>query len=706
MRNEMLLRRKNMVIIEGFIQSEDKTDGIEQYIATSMKKIEYYGFTYSDEIIEKLEHMSKSDVVNFHKIIEELLKTINGNDCYSPMYINFPTEVMEMEESELYINAIIHYISLGTFLPNQELEERFPLIHNGKLTKLRLGTIDDFNDIFTNLLSSKAGMSNEDKEDIKWFIHNYNIKNIMPKEILFKETLSFVTNELWENKDMRELLIPYYKTATDVLRLAVSLSGMDESLVEYPTFKSFKRAERKLLLRMLEKCNNIEEDMLRYKVLWIRLGEILHPGEYKQFIKVNKAFKKIRNNEKIETFSSKIEKAFDQKDLDSVIELLSKRPGEFARRLGRVFKLAYVEGNIGKTKENSIKVIESFSLIAEEINTKLLLNLINYFNGRKEDSEYRVFIPKGNIAKAYGKEETMKRLDLYVCNSIITICKLRLMNDYSKRGYLGNVYVDESLKDYTVPMTQRNATKSLKSVARGTKFKIEENTKVIRPFIYWKDASNNGWFDGTDLDLSFVAYDENFKTVSYVSYFNLRDSGVACHSGDIVSAPNGASEFIDIDIEKIKLKRGKYVAIVVNSFSGEPFCDLPECFAGFMERDGIQTGEIYEPKTVKNKSDLTSNSSKMVIPMIIDIDSMKCIWADLSISSNEGISNIASNNNSILHGLKSVLETNRPNLYDLFTLHAVSRGDLVENKEEADTIFSLEEGITPYDTDTIVGKFL
>lgn len=56
-----------------------------------------------------------------------------------------------------------------------------------------------------------------------------------------------------------------FKTATDVLRLAVALSEGDVSLASSVRFKKFNRAERRFLLGLLEQCGNITEDMLRYK---------------------------------------------------------------------------------------------------------------------------------------------------------------------------------------------------------------------------------------------------------------------------------------------------------------------------------------------------------------------------------------------------------------------------------------------------------
>lgn len=39
-------------------------------------------------------------------------------------------------------------------------------------------------------------------------------------------------------------------------------------------------------------------------------------------------------------------------------------------------------------------------------------------------------------------------------------------------------------------------------------------------------------------------------------------------------------------------------------------------------------------------------------------------------------------------------------------LHTKGRGQLVDNKQDVDTIFSMYEGITPYDISTIASEYL
>jgi hypothetical protein len=42
----------------------------------------------------------------------------------------------------------------------------------------------------------------------------------------------------------------------------------------------------------------------------------------------------------------------------------------------------------------------------------------------------------------------------------------------------------------------------------------------------------------------------------------------------------------------------------------------------------------------------------------------------------------------------------------LFELHAKARGIRCEDKENADAVFSLDKGITPYDYEKIISEYL
>lgn len=691
--NRIYLRRKNKIIIE----KGNRNSPNIKYIATILKNIENLGYTFSNGLIEILSSHSDEQLKKFYLSLIPILKEFVGaNRQYNPMYPNFPEQVMEMEASKLYFNAIIHYWSLGSLRPVYNKEERFPLYDADNFKVITVGSEEDFLEIFKNLLQSKTSISAADTDDMVWLFETYRNKivDILPNEIPLKENVALVSKLVLQYTTCGDILYKYVKTATDVLRLAVSLSDGDVSLAANTKFKSFTRRERRLLLSLLNNCNNIEEDMKKYKNRWIRLGERLHPSEYKtSYLKAQQAFYKLRNNEKIETFNSKLYRAITSHEYKSVVELLKQRSGEFARKLDHLLRIC----------PNSNMVLNEFKDVARDISTPVLLQVREHFKFRNREKALRAFFPKGSIAKIYGIPYTLPQIDKEVCESVVKICEDSLLSIFQERHFLGNVYIDKQLTEYLVPFSQRSASKALRTIVRGSKISISEDTKTIRPFIYWKEPKDIR----VDIDLSAVMYDENWNYVEHISYTNLKSNKYnACHSGDITSAPNGASEFIDMDIDSIKKYGGRYIIMSIHSFTEQPYSALPECFMGWMSREFPNSGEIYEPKTVVNKADITANT-KICIPMILDLFENKVIWTDIALTRNPNYyNNVEGNKIGLVLMGRALTSLIKPNLYDLFELHVKARGIKCENIEDADVIFSLEQGITPYDHDVIVSQYL
>jgi len=271
---------------------------------------------------------------------------------------------------------------------------------------------------------------------------------------------------------------------------------------------------------------------------------------------------------------------------------------------------------------------------------------------------------------------------------------------------LGKVYVDPALKGVAVPFGLRNASKG-NVLGRGSRLPLGDESNIVRFFIWWKDSETSdkgwGWGRHTDIDLSAACFDADFNYHSAITYYNLREQG-AVHSGDITSAPNGASEFIDIDIDKLLARGVRYVAQTLHVYSGQSFVELPECFAGFMERKNLQSGEIYDPRTVTNKVDLTSKS-RGATPFIFDLETREAVWVDLSMQIDGGYSNVANTKGQIKGVVEAMVSLTPPNLYDLFVAHGTARGTLVP-RDEADLVFAMDGDVTPFDVETILSEYL
>lgn len=698
--NSILLRRRRKIIVPHGAGSLPM-----EMVATINKNLEGLGYTFSASVLEALAKLDEQQAAEFYKETVAVLQELKGLKRYRPMYPNFPRQVMEAGAAELYMNAIIHYGTVAlsdalgdkrrrlVWLPEFRKNKREPLNEQVKLTIIELGTEDDLRQMFARMISSKSSLSKTDREDLAWFAANYELQ--LPEVVPNKEVLAFVGGLQPQHPELKK----HIKTATDVLRLAVAMSGGDVSLAENTKFRNFSRGERKALLSLLENCGNVTEDMMRWRGPWLRLGEKLHPGEYaKRFRRTAQSFYVVRNELPFETFNSRIETAIRSRKLVEAIDLLRNRPGEFARRLDHLVRL----------DPGDDIVVSHFAEVANRISTPVLLQVIAHFKNRLLPHDLRIFFPKGELAKVMAIKYNLPPISPQTCQQLVQISEGLLIERFSKLPALGKVYVDPELYAYLVPFSQRSANKSLRTLVRGSRIQLPADGETIRFFLWWSEGEVAGKPTGrVDLDLSAVMLDSEWLYKEHVSYTNLRSTAYrSCHSGDITSAPHGACEFIDIDMPSVVRYGGRFVVMAIKAYTGQHFVNLPECKAGWMIRKEPDSGEVFEPSTVEDRIDIASDS-RICIPVILDLHERVAIWADLALKKHPYyVNNVEGNLPQMALLGKSITEVIKPDLFSLFTLHARARGTLVNSETDADTVFSLTKGITPYDLERIVAEFL
>ena len=692
----MLLFNNNVYIKD--IHSKLKSNDNTQLAATILKNLQAAGFTADSNLLNAFIKMDKFDTITLGSELITTLQDVVGIRDYKPMYPNFPDEVINMDDADLYLNAVNHYLTGA--LPDTVKLPREALIEDNSLTVLKLVDIEDVYSYVTSIITSKIELAPKERkfiEDNKSLLEMHIITG--DEKIVNKETLGFLSQVfgIWE-------VLPKAATATDVLRLLVGESEGDVSLARNSRFKNFPRKLRKEILSTLNNLNQnqVLEEMWKYRQMWLRLGEKIHPGEpiYKeQFPKIFKTFDNLRNNKKPETFFSKVEHYLKTKDLDKLLAQLTKRPGIFARRLDEVLRVF---------TDNADKVLKAFESVSVEIDSKVLGQVKNHFDNRDKS---RVVFSKKNSSLAY-QLDPLPELDDKVSQQVSDICLKALIEIYrnynSYKEDLGTCYINPDLKNFAVPSGQRSASDTLVPLARGTRIPFDAE-KTFRFFTRWHNLRRNNpnklkYSTSVDLDLSAVFVDESFMRTDRVWFGELiNDFGYL--SGDITDAPRGASEFLDVDIEKALRAGYRYIVPSVHSFSGQPFNVIDEAFVGWMERKNLKSGEIFEPTTVKQKIDLNIDSV-MYFPCIIDLKEKYILWVD-STTSISFVAGASVGNKYPISTLQALTQLTKPNLYDVFYAHAKARGKLVDSPDEADTVFDVFDGDISAINDTdIVSTFI
>lgn len=688
---------------------DNYTDGYDKKLKLSfLTELAEMGYIVSNHQI-----FSDSVLDNYGDTIKTLMEMKGGDVDYVPLFQGFPENVPDKDE--IFQKRVIAYIGnkIGLFKEGREIdgyiypEWLFDLndfgaepifgrqnkelfekgVENQKLresdshtewTYLEFVTNEEMDNrlkqFLMNNLYSKSSIKEALKEDIETLINHYGVEDVDPNRVVFKETQTYVMTKLWRESKLDDLK-SFVKSSTDILRMFASLTDSDVSLAERITFPKLRRPQRRFVLEQLNGFTNLAEDLNMYKGLWLELGRYLHPGEYRnRYSNTFESFDLLRNG-KVVTFNSRVEEAIDQRNLSTVLDLLITRPGIFGRKLHEL---------LDKFDDTEL-ILMNFDKVATKVELKNLLVMESYFK-TINDSEFRTIINKK------GKVIVLPNNKMGILSQETIDITLGVIQSAIKQKVSNNdlvdvkVWIDNELSNYTVPLQQRKMSDGLLSIGRGSRIKLEDG-KVLRMFTYWKESSMR-----TDLDLSLIQFDENMNFKGQVSYTNLSDNGIV-HSGDITSAPYGASEFIDIDLDKVK-SGVRYIGIQVFRFAGEYFADLEKSYAGWMIREDVNSDrKSFDIKTVKNKFNMIGNGN-YAIPMIVDLKSREIIFIDMYMRGNSHRHNsnetAITDVSTVTKELVKMIE-NRPNMYDLISYTVGgSKAIIVKDREEAEITYGLD----------------
>lgn len=722
-----LFATKQVVFVDQFFKNTSVMSlGKNKALAfTLMLKCEEIGFSFDNELLNVVSHASDAEIEDFWSWMKKSKEKIYGAAKYDTMYPNFPKQVVEASDLELLENAFMHYAGdlFGIrIVPAYKEAKRKSLKEEKTPLRMKAQTQESIGEYFKNYMLSNTSLSESSKEMMKKMFNYLEQKDLHSLESILvenqipqKENLAFMGAVVLNSKiNFNDTLAEQFKTPTDLLRLAVALNGGDTSLAQDTKFKSLSRAMRRAIVAKLQvifesgDSTQLQENMFTYKEQWTKLAHSLHVGEYKSKCPLAfDAVQKLRENEKDESFNHKVEVLIEKEKTQEAVKMLQSRPGVFARMLNNLI----VKAKNDKERSN---VVEGFAQCAHSVSTPVLLQIHAKFKYDNQ-SNVKIILPKGGLGKIFVKNQEQVgsgSIPDALASELARIAEETLINRFKSGESLGNVYIEDALMLQNIPFAQRTASKALKTVPKGSRFIKETDKPIIRFFTWWKengvDKNGKPMHSGrVDIDLSVGIFDKDYNLIQQCAYYDLRSSNYLVHSGDITSAPKGAAEYIDVDLKGLIKENpdAAYVGQLISSFTKQKYSEIPECYAGWMERNSAQRGAIFEPSTVQNKVDITSESTQ-VLTCLYDIERKEYVWADMPIKANMYARTLHSVKNSIGYAIEGLVNLKKANLHDLFTMHAKARGVIVDDIKKADTVFSIKEGITPFDAEVIAAQFL
>ncbi len=585
--------------------------------------------------------------------------------------------------------------------------------HSGALTLLDLGfdVIGIAQQRFQKLLGRTTPLSPDDRDEVEAVIDSVGPKAVrwLPDRIHVKETMAIAVARLVlispNRATMMRDLAGHVRTATDLLRIAAVLMGGNAELVEPTRLRSLDRRLRLALLEALERLplENVVEDMMRRRQLWKRVGERLHPFEHATKLPNSAlAFAIVRGttlsrvsfgaalrehavrqpfliveDDRVRAvpWAGPIEEALRRGNPRGALARLTHRPGELLRRADHLVRMAQTQ------QVDALQtILKAIELAAAKGPPAQMLALVSHIARRQRPWPRRVFFPKGDVLRAWGTADQRTPLRGDAIAMMAGTIRRQLLLRAETRRQFPRAVIDRALVDLLVPINERTASRAKVAWPRGSEVAVPDG-QTLRLFLHWEEPVG----ERVDLDLSVALFDADWRHVGTCDYTNLViGDGAATHSGDLTSAPAplGASEFVDLHLEKLALLGARHLVMVLFSYNDVPFDRLVHGFAGLMHAPA--DGMHFDPRAVAQRFDLRG-SSVIHVPLTIDLAERRLHWLDVHIRGRGALHAVGGYRAALAHlgrDFADLINADaRPTLWDLACIHAAARGNVIYVRE-------------------------
>lgn len=604
-----------------------------------------------------------------------------------------------------------------------------------KLKELRLFTEEDLKQVYHSLLASPTPLDATQKDSFEKLIDIYGLPDNV--EISMKETAMLAVKHLVANGQQAQAQA-LLKTPTDILRyLWYEKTGyvqiieprtliaqarrfyfdmfgpLDESKYIFgPLDQSEyagKEMKEKLKLKYNRKhcqcvaswINNLAlspqqatENMNAKRGMWVRMIRALRLGEYSR----RKGYEHLADildafyRQEQPTWLGILQQARNNRDTQTVLQMLKQRPGLFARSLFATMLRFGCE-----------ETMEAFEQVTDQMPSRLLLSLGNaaekYFDPDATRTAhpitgYTISIPKNKLLSLYSPAD-LRAMVARVKQCYILFLKHSFAAQATKAK---SIYIAPSLFDIPISVGDRSATIQDTSCAlMGTRFPVEGD--AVRLFLQWGKGLHA---QPLDMDISCHIAFENGKTEE-CAYYCLKATG-AKHGGDIRAIPEmvGTAEYIELSLPELAEAGAKYVTFTANAYSCGALS--PNLVVGWMNsaypmKVSEKTGVAYDPSCVQHMVRISeSNLSRGLVFGVLDVDEREITWLEMPfISQNiQGCDFTAVN--ALLQRLRNKLSIGR-----LLEIKAEAQHlSLAPSPDEADEAYTYEWALNPAEVSALL----
>ena len=514
-----------------------------------------------------------------------------------------PEVVLRKSDLELRIDQCFLYIEPKVLevIKKRDGEDNFWTEHNYEITDILLPISDsELSSISEDLISLQRPLSLEQREILKWFTENREYLKL-PEVIGMKETLCFLLKNGIDCK---------LDTANDVLRYMAYCSGYDPEDIYDQGFvlkKSEKRQCRRILRDLVSRKGliGVASDMYPKRNDWAKATKVLRPrGPLREVFSL--VFGKDKSWRTL-VLGRQVRDAYDREDPDKVIELFSKRPGEFLR---------HFDSLIRRFSERSEELISI--LINSGISIRLLLGLSRYYDRRSITSKNRGYLRKDGSRITY--EKAIPDIDPELISEIGLGIREAIKKRYESLPPVENpgkvLISDKFPESLDILLSARTESKDKTQSTipiYGQKIDLPKSD-ILRFFLEWVDE-----FGNKDLDLHAQALSRMGNVVNIGWNTHFKNYGLI-HSGDIRHQVGDCAEYINIDMKRARKEFTKIIFTGVD-FDNDRLGSSCDTYIG-CSKVNLLLDKEWAPKenVTLFREKIRGFNSKAVLLFVVDLE--------------------------------------------------------------------------------------
>lgn len=551
--------------------------------------------------------LAKSGIATLTTFLGEF-KSLIGQVNAKPMYPNFPTQVMEMDEAVFRFHQMVHYFTTygieeltgqsvtKGWLPEVEDTEKTvddTTLLEAKVVALFVQTSDNtiYDYAFKKILSKRERMTDKDKMIIKECltkVTNYDVT------VPFKQNLLDVFYTIFSSNCEADKKL-------SILHSICQHTGDVWKCMDYALTRCkfhFRTSQKRLIVKLLESypIEDFRNNLLISNKKGVRVNLMLQYLDFNQYSRDTAfiiAVGDFRNND-MKSWES-VAKTKIENHEPNALAIMCSRPGTALRKITYLLRNGY----------SAEDIFLNMKPYADQLSIQTLVSVITQFGGELTEDLQNKYT---NRLTDKQKEKYKYGLNFYEIEKervkVYDICRRLLREKFlsiSTPLQAKKVYVDMHEYDLQRSILLTN-NKSAEGgyIRSGIAYKIPQDVNTIRFFVYW----NHSYI--TDIDLHAYGKDSrgNIDRIGWNGSFN--KDGIV-FSGDITHSD--AAEYIDVDLNKTKTK---LVSFNINVYKGPTFKEFDECFVGGMAVNRLNENvRLYNPKNCFFVHKLTSDSKFM-----------------------------------------------------------------------------------------------